>query len=89
MILQDYSLKDEWVKHRLEERIKVVKHLYYWQYSNRNSFTDILFNLFHKADPTNLSKLRVGFKLEYLCYLQWKNAGDNGNDLFREYGLVK
>ena len=79
----------KWVEYSLEEREKVVKNLYYWQYSNKNSFSDMLFILFQKADSENLLKLKKGFELEFLCLLEWYNADDNGNDLFREYGLMK
>lgn len=67
---------------------EVIQKLYYWQYNNTGCFSDKLFDLFQKADPGNKKRLFAAFP-EYAAALElWDQAGDNGDDLFREHGLL-
>lgn len=65
-----------------------VIQLYDWQHGG-TSFYCALYSLFQKADSQNQQNLRMGFPLHYMTLQKWNNAGDCGNDLFREYGLIQ
>ena len=69
---------------------KAVKELYYWQDNKGEgtNFHSLLYTLFQKADSENRIKLGVGFPNEHYALHLWNEAGDYGNDLFREYGLM-
>lgn len=68
-----------------------VRELYYSQYnhSDNTNFHSQLYSLFQKADPENWAKLAVGFPEEAAALSLWSRAGNNGDDLFREYGLLE
>lgn len=69
---------------------EAVTQLFYWQCSPLKStnFHASLYRLFFKADSKNKMRLSVGFPCEAMALHAWDNAGDCGNDLFREYGLM-
>lgn len=79
--------KYSWHDYSFDDQEKAVKLLHNWQYNNTNCFTDVLFNLFMKADKDNINKLRKGFNLYYQVLQEWHKSGNNGNDLFEEFGL--
>ena len=66
-----------------------VREVYFWQYSNTGCFNQQLLNLFQKADPSNKQKLAGAFPELYDALSAWEAAGDYGNDLFREHGLLE
>ena len=66
-----------------------VMEVYFWQFSNTGSFTNMLLDLFRKADRENNVKLTVAYPELSHALALWDAAGDAGNDLFREYGLIK
>lgn len=68
---------------------QAIQKLYFWQYSNSGSFHDCLYDLFQKADNFNKVKLAEAFPEEFVAITLWNKAGDYGNDLFRERGLMK
>lgn len=69
---------------------EAVTQLFYWQHSLNvpTNFHSRLYELFQKADSKNKMRLSVGFPCEAMALHAWDNAGDCGNDLFREYGLM-
>ncbi len=66
-----------------------VEKLYYWQYSRTNCFSDLLFDLFQKADPGNYQRLAKGFPEHAMALNMWNTSGDSGKDLFRAFDLLK
>ena len=68
---------------------QAIAEVYYWQYSNTDSFFSILIHLFRKADRTNSAKLSTVYPEIAAAIKMWEKSGDNGDDLFREYGLMK
>ena len=66
-----------------------VRELYFWQYSNTGCFHNILFDLMQKADTNNYAKLKIAFPEEAEAYYLWCKAGNYGNDLFKQYGLLE
>ena len=74
-----------------EKNFKIaLERLYEWQYhAHSSSFTSLLFTLFQKSDQSNRAKLNIAFPDEAHVLELWNSAGDYGNDLFREYGLIK
>jgi hypothetical protein len=69
---------------------KAVKELYHWQYSDKTDwFTAILITLFNKADAKNKLLLSLSYPEIRIALDMWNCSGDNGNDLFRKYGLMK
>ena len=74
-----------------EELKRAVKELYFWQ-MNRERATNFhaqLYDLFGKADVNNKHRLSMGFPHEFTAIQMWNEAGDYGNDLFREFGLME
>lgn len=72
------------------DRLKfAIKELYFWQYNNGGTnFHAMLYTLIQKADLENKRRLALGFPEEVEALEMWEQAGDYGNDLFREYGLM-
>jgi len=68
---------------------EAVEQVYYWQYSNTGSFFNQLITLFQKADGNNIKKLNSAYPEIFLAIEMWKVAGDNGDDLFRDFGLME
>ena len=78
------------VKENLEQGLlpcpKAILEIYNWQYNYSNSFTNVIFNLFHKADGNNLYKLTKGFPEEAVAYKEWRDS-DSQDEFFAKYGL--
>lgn len=74
-----------------DENLKIaIERLYHWQnQAHSNNFTSRLYELFEKADRVNRNKLHLVFPDEGYALDKWKSAGNNGDDLFREFGLMK
>lgn len=70
------------------EYLKAVEQLFYWQCSRTNSFSDMLFDLFQKADADNRFRLSIAFPNHAAALDDWNEAGDYGNDLFRKHGFL-
>lgn len=70
---------------KLEDAILEV---YYWQYSKTSSFYNQLCDLYMKADSNNKGKLTGAYPEICIALNMWMNAGDYGNDLFREHGIM-
>lgn len=68
-----------------DDVLSAIGALYNWQVRGGTNFTCRLYQLMHKADRQNLSKLAEAFPAEYLAYHSWLRAGNKGFDLFREY----
>lgn len=67
-----------------------VKELYFWQITYTvGGFNGRLFELFQVADIENRALLYLSYPLMVQAFSLWQDAGDNGKDLFREYGLLK
>jgi hypothetical protein len=69
--------------------VRALKELYYWQKSRGDNFHSILYTMFQKADRYNYKKLARGFPEEELAYSMWCKAGDYGDELFRDLGLME
>ena len=81
----DYKKKQHWDKYSPDYRKELVEKIYHWQYANSNSFDDIIFVLIAKASLNNLNKLALGFMDYIQVFVQWQDASDSGDDLFRQY----
>ncbi len=66
---------------------EAVAQVYYWQYSNTDSFNQKLIDLYRKGDMTNKAKLKSVYPEIVAALELWEVSGDNGDDLFRHYGL--
>ncbi len=68
-----------------------VKELFFWQYNRMqgDNFHSLLYNLICKADSKNKLKFWKGFPAEMEAMRLWNAASDQGDELFREYGLMK
>ena len=64
-----------------------VMQVYYWRYSNTGSFNNMLLDLMNKADFINFAKLSSAYPELALAFNMWKEAGDEGKDLFRLYEI--
>jgi len=63
--------------------------LFNWQKNREStSFYSNLFTLMKKADYVNRFKLDQAFPVESLVLHDWEKAGNYGDDLFREFGLM-
>jgi len=71
------------------DKMAAIREIYFWQFSNTGCFNQQLLDLFGKADFNNRAKLRLAYPELYEAWIEWNNAGDYGNDLFREHGLLK
>lgn len=71
---------------------EAVQELFYWQYcgGKGSSFNMLVFHLIQKAQitPVNMRKLEIGFPHEVAAMRAWDKAGNSGNDLFAEHGIV-
>lgn len=65
-----------------------VERLYFWVTRSTGCFSDMLFDLICKADPSNLAKLRLSFPMHCQVIDEWQVAGDNGMDLFKKVGIL-
>ena len=74
-----------------DKNLKIaIERLYNWQYqAHSTSFTSLLYTMFQKADKDNRARLTIAFPDEAHALNLWNSAGDYGNDLFREFGLMK
>lgn len=71
--------------HHIEENIReAAKEIYYWQYSNTNSFMNNLISLFHKADFNNKHRLAKGFPWVRMAYELWEGA-DTQDEFFKKW----
>lgn len=70
---------------------RAIADLYYWQYrpAERDSFYSTLLTLWGKADNANIRKLEVAFPDHARAIEMWHQSGNNGDDLFTQYGLLK
>jgi hypothetical protein len=68
------------------EITNAIRLLYYWQYSEGDSFHCILYGLFQKADATNLPKLKKGFPAEYVAWRMWQGSPTQ-DEFFKDRGL--
>lgn len=68
---------------------EAVKEIFFWQRGTGSSFYVSLIELFQRADDRNKANLALGFPAMYDALKNWNTAGDCGNDLFREHGLLK
>jgi len=61
---------------------EAITKFYLWQHGNGHdtSFESLLYTLFQKADAVNKRRLSMAFPYE---------AGNFGNNLFKEYGILK
>lgn len=66
-----------------------VKEVYYWQYDNPNSFYSGILTLYQKADSGNRRKLKSVYPELIQAYEAWCLAGECGDELFKEHGLLK
>lgn len=67
-----------------------IEELYFWQYCEpRNNFYQNLIYLYRTADVINRNKLAMVYPYLAMAMALWQSAGDNGNDLFREWELLK
>lgn len=64
-----------------------VKEIWVWQYDDTNSYYTNLIRLYRRADKDNKRKLDLAYPQLGLAIQMWEMAGDNGNDLFRSFGL--
>jgi len=48
--------------------------VYCWQYSNTGSFSNMLLDLFGKADSENRIKLGSAFPHLFQAYCEWRNS---------------
>jgi len=73
-----------------EAQVRAIHQLYYWSRNpGGTNFSAALFNLFQKADPCNKEKLAMAYP-EYANALErWMLAGNAGEDLFAQYGLIQ
>ena len=71
----------------LEQAVKEVYN-WHWQYVDGDNFSSLLIHLFNKADSGNKARLTGAFPEIAEALELWRKAGDEGNDLFREYGLI-
>lgn len=74
------ALADTWARDHnpapLPVSISYVNYVLYGRPISDDSFAGRVMELFPKADPGNLRRLRVGFPWEYLAWLTWMDAPD-------------
>lgn len=66
-----------------------VRNFWLWQYGSpsvQDSFAILLIDLYRKADAGNKRALASLWPNLALVNAAWEQAGDDGNDLFREFG---
>jgi hypothetical protein len=66
---------------------ETILQLWAWQYSRTGCFSNQLFDLIQKADPSNKERLRRGFPEHVQAFDEWCAAGNYGDDLFDRYGI--
>lgn len=74
-----------------------VRAVYSWQYRNSDTdgelpvmspgFYELLVHLYKKADGSNRRIISNGWPHVAQAVKDWDNAGDFGNDLFREHKI--
>lgn len=64
-----------------------IKLLFYWQYGSNDSFHDIIYRLFQKADSINLAKLKRGFPDEFIAWSLW-NESPSQDEFFKTWGFT-
>jgi len=79
--------QDFWERAMKDSYFEAVISLYHWQHTRSNCFSDLLFDLFKKADRSNKAKLAAAFPYHAAALDAWDNAGDGGNDLFRRHNI--
>ena len=67
---------------------EAVREVYFWQHSRSDCFNQLILDLFAKADSKNQQKLAFVYPELFDAWSAWQTAGDYGNDLFREHGLL-
>jgi len=73
-----------------EDLKKAVTELYFYEKTRTaGGFMTQLFQLIQKADSDNKARIRMGFPNEVEAMELWNNAENYGDDLFKEYGLMK
>lgn len=65
---------------------EAIRLLFFWQYSNCQSFHDFIYLLFQKADAGNLAKLKKGFPAEFVAWQLWLYSGDQ-DKFFKKWGF--
>ncbi|OQB05753.1 MAG: hypothetical protein BWY19_00778 [bacterium ADurb.Bin212] len=75
-----------------EQRTRVgltdaVQKLYSWQTNYTGCFTDLLYDLFLKADAENYRKLCDSYPFHGIIFAQWRSA--DCSDLFFEKNGIK
>lgn len=45
-----------------------------WQYDRGDNFTQMLYCLINKADPTNRARIKLGFPVEVRAYEEWERS---------------
>lgn len=68
---------------------KAIRELYFYRNGTASGFNEQLFDLIKKADLNNKEKIRKGFPSEVAAIDLWNISGNYGDDLFKEYGLLK
>lgn len=66
---------------------KALQKLYYWQKSDTNCFSDLLFVLIAKADMENMKKLNKAFPEYILAYTVWYYS-DDPEKLFENWEIT-
>ncbi len=61
-----------------------LNEVFFWQYENTDSFKNILFFMFQKADRENFKRLRLGFPFEAQAYTMWYQS-ESQNKFFKKY----
>lgn len=75
----NFKTWEELIVHSICERpieplLEACQKLYWWQFSNSECFSDLLFLMFQKADPSNYEKLIRGFPDHHYAYQLWYHA---------------
>lgn len=74
----------------MDDLERAVQSLFFYKVrGTAGGFMTTLWDAFAHADAKNTAKLALGFPAEAKALHLWNTAGDYGNDLFRQYGLVK
>jgi hypothetical protein len=66
--------------------LEAVTHLYNWQTFGGDNFHSRLYEMFQKADNTNILKLITGFQVEAAAWSLWR-LSTNQDKFFAEWGL--
>lgn len=66
---------------------RAVREMYFWRHTDATNFTARLFDLFLKADPVNLERLKLGFPAEALAVELWRMSASE-QKFFEEHGVI-